>query len=153
MTVTVTNSTNNNQKILVFWYWRLNIFANSTLSIGEMRHLASETTWKKLFPSLSNLSLKIVDHKIKRKIITGIDLICKRLDFFKIDIRKTTSILPASFIVFADIYQKIHCAKNVRIRSYSVRMRGNADQNNSEYRQFSRSDSRIEKTFEEQLSS
>ena len=34
---------------------------------------------------------------------------------------------------------KLHCLKSVRIRSYSVRMRENADQNNSEYGHFLRS--------------
>ena len=33
----------------------------------------------------------------------------------------------------------LHCAKSVRIRSYSVRMRENADQNNSKYGNFLRS--------------
>ena len=32
-----------------------------------------------------------------------------------------------------------HCVRSVRIRSYSVRMRENAEQNNSEYGHFSRS--------------
>ena len=32
-----------------------------------------------------------------------------------------------------------HCVKSFRIRSYSVRMRENADQNNYEYGHFSRS--------------
>ena len=35
----------------------------------------------------------------------------------------------------------MHCVKSVFIRSYSVRMRENADQNNSECRHFLRSDS------------
>ena len=35
----------------------------------------------------------------------------------------------------------MHCVKSVLIRSYSVRMRENVDQNNSEYRHFLRSDS------------
>ena len=33
----------------------------------------------------------------------------------------------------------IHCVKSVRIRSYSVRMQENTDQNNSEYGHFLRS--------------
>ena len=33
----------------------------------------------------------------------------------------------------------VHCVKSVLVRSYSVRMRENADQNNSEYGHFSRS--------------
>ena len=34
----------------------------------------------------------------------------------------------------------IHCVKSVRIRSYSVQMRENTDQNNSKYGRFSRID-------------
>ena len=41
----------------------------------------------------------------------------------------------------------MHCAKSVRIRSYSVRMRENADQNNSEYGHFLRSDDIQRLTF------
>ena len=45
--------------------------------------------------------------------------------------------------LFWGIIQLLHCVKSVRIRSYSgpysVRMRENADQNNSEYWYFSRS--------------
>ena len=45
-----------------------------------------------------------------------------------------------TLLVHAKIYNKIHCIKSVRIQSYSVRMRGNADQNNNRYGDFSRSD-------------
>ena len=34
----------------------------------------------------------------------------------------------------------MHCVKSGNIQSYSVRMWENTDQNNSEYKQFSRSD-------------
>ena len=45
-----------------------------------------------------------------------------------------------TLLVHAKNYNKIHCVKSVRIRSYSVRMRENADYNNSEYGHFSPSD-------------
>ena len=50
--------------------------------------------------------------------------------------------LPCANIAVNYFRQK-HCVKSVRILSYSVRMRENADQNNSEYGHFSRSESSI----------
>ena len=46
-----------------------------------MRHLVSETGCKKLFPSLSNWSLKIVDHKIRKKSQLGLIWYVKNWNF------------------------------------------------------------------------
>ena len=45
-------------------------------------------------------------------------------------------------VFFAWVYNfpVIHCVKSVRIRSFSVQMPENEDQNNSKYGHFSRSD-------------
>ena len=57
--------------------------------------------------------------------------------------------IPMNYIIIEEriltIFQTIRCLKSIRIRSYSgpysVRMGEKTDQNNSEYRNFSRSDS------------
>ena len=57
--------------------------------------------------------------------------------------------IPMNYIIIEEriltIFQTIHCVKSIRIQSYSgpysVRMRQKTDQNNSEYGNFTRSDS------------
>ena len=51
---------------------------------------------------------------------------------------------PSWFVIADKTYKETHCIKSIRIRSYSdpysVQIQEDADQNNSEYGHFSRSD-------------